>query len=165
MGGLEGGDCRCAIEGAVQREIWGTMPGPWQTEPDRVDFEHAGMVCILHRGPSGHWCGYVACPPGHPCHGKDYHEVVEGFKVDVHGDLTYANPCGGHICHTPKPGAPDDVWWLGFDCGHYMDKSPMDEWYAAKFGRPHSPGGQHYWMIDQVRAETMRLAEQLAAIA
>lgn len=39
--------------------------GPWTTEPDRVDFRHAGLPCILHRGFLGAWCGYAGVPPGH----------------------------------------------------------------------------------------------------
>src|SRR5215510_304522 len=29
-----------------------------------------------------------------------------------------------HICHTPSPGEPDNVWWLGFDCCHLGDLYP-----------------------------------------
>src|SRR5688572_11433893 len=114
----------------VDKSEWGD--GPWQTEPDRVEFEHAGLPCLMSRHPTlGHWCGYVAVPPGHPMHGKEYDSV----EVDVHGGLTYGSACRGHICHVPKPGEPDDVFWFGFDCGHAGDYGP----YHAKYvGKGHS---------------------------
>lgn len=91
-----------------------------------------GFACLIRRTNIGIWCGYVAVPPGHPWHGKHYDAV----DADVHGGLTYAEPCSGEICHVPQPGESDDVWWLGFDCGHYFSKN-----------------------VD-VRAETLLLAEQ-----
>lgn len=96
-------------------------PGPWHTEPDRVEFEVHGFPCLLRRGPCGAWCGYVATPPGHPWHGKHYNAL----DVKVHGGLTYAEACdGGEICHIPQPGEPDNVWWVGFDCAHACDLLP-----------------------------------------
>ena len=47
----------------MKNAAWGQ--GPWDDEPDRVDFEHAGFPCLLLRNPRlGQWCGYVAVPPG-----------------------------------------------------------------------------------------------------
>jgi hypothetical protein len=96
------------------------ITGPWDQEPDRDLWKHAGLACLVNRGPMGAWCGYVAVPPGHPAHRKHYNEV----DVEVHGGLTYSEECQGVICHTPKPGEPDDVWWLGFDCGHTRKQRP-----------------------------------------
>lgn len=95
--------------------------GPWLDEDDHVLFEHEGFPCIIHRFEThGALCGYVAVPPGHPMHGKDYGDVA----VDVHGGLTYAESCQGEICHVAKPGEPDDVWWFGFDTVHSGDLAP-----------------------------------------
>ena len=100
-------------------------PGPWIDEPDHVEFRHEGFPCIIHRNHGGVWCGYVAVPPGHPWHGKEYYGVCEGgVHADVHGGLTYAEECQGEICHVPAPGEPDNVWWVGFDCGHSYDLCP-----------------------------------------
>src|SRR5690606_29850193 len=104
-------------------------PGPWDNEPeDTVECRVAGFPCLLVRGPSGAWCGYVGVPPGHSLHGKSYgDDAVDA--LNVHGGITYGGACqvGGHICHVPAPGEPDDVWWLGFDCNHSGDVSPNDE--------------------------------------
>lgn len=54
------------IESLSDKKNWG--PGPWQDEPDHVEFEHAGLPCILHRNKhvTGAWCGYAVVTPGHP---------------------------------------------------------------------------------------------------
>lgn len=134
-------------------------------EPDHVDFEHAGFPCILHRNNLGAWCGCVGVPEGHPWFGQGYDDV----GADVHGGLTYAEPCQGSICH---PG-PDKRYWLGFDCAHAQDIAPGIEhdlararkelgdnplWQSAAksfFGQPVT-----YKDLAYVRAETERLAEQ-----
>lgn len=97
-------------------------PGPWVDEPDRVEWRHRGLPCLITRQPEqGHLCGYVAVPPGHPWHGVHYRELSE---VYVHGGLTYADPCFENVCHVPQQGEPDNVWWFGFDCAHYGDLPP-----------------------------------------
>ena len=141
----------------IDKSSWGD--GPWQTEPDRVEFEHAGLPCLMVRQPSsGHWCGYAAVQPGHPYHGKDY----DTPDVEAHGGLTYARGCQGPVCHVPKPGEPDDVWWFGFDCAHAGDWSPGYRRYGSTFER--IAEYESYKDAHYVRLETERLAEQLAAI-
>jgi len=148
------------------KSTWGE--GPWQTEPDRLEWEHAGLPCLARRIHHGNWCGYAAVPPGHPLHGKHYDDV----ELDAHGGLTYASRCSGEICHVPKPGEPDDVWWFGFDCAHAGDIMPgMDaRWReihrvlpSAAFEPQHFPGDT-YKTLAYVQVETNQLAEQLAAL-
>jgi hypothetical protein len=137
---------------SVDRSGW--PAGPWDDEPDRVEFEHAGLPCLLNRGGDGAWCGYAAVPPGHPLHGQGYDVPA----VEVHGGLTYANECAGAICHVPKPGEPDDVWWFGFDCAHAWDLTPETVRYGGCL-----PDAVYRTMAYARRA-TERLAEQLAAV-
>lgn len=54
-----------------------SLPGPWDTEPDTKNFEVEGLPCVMSRGPSGHWCGYVGIPEGHRLYGKDYTATVK----------------------------------------------------------------------------------------
>ncbi len=162
----------------IDKSTWGE--GPWQAEPDRAEWEHAGLPCLAIRNRSGVWCGYAAVPPGHPSHGQDYNDV----PVEVHGGLTYGSLCDGHICHVPKPGDPDDVYWFGFDCHHGGDFGPgmhartrhyggafSDVDYdhasavATREAHPDRWDVDVYRTLDYVQGETNRLAEQLAALA
>ena len=139
----------------IDRSSW--RRGPWDGEPDFVRFESHGLPCIVLRHPrSGHLCGYVAVPPGHPWHGVDFATLWrEDGCPNVHGGVTYAERCAGSVCHVAKPGDPDDVWWLGFDANHAWDVSPRDA----------SWGDGDYRDIGYMRRECERLAEQCAARA
>lgn len=145
----------------IPKEEWG--PGPWQDEPDRVEFEYAGFPCLLAQGPLGNWCGYVGVSPGHRWHGRDFADIED---ADAHGGLTYSDACQGHICHVPKPGEPENVWWLGFDFGHAWDVIPSMGALHRSIGAPPKPKSlaehEHYWTTAEARAETARLAEQAA---
>lgn len=153
--------------------------GPWHNEPDRVEFEHQGFPCLANRNALLTWCGYVAVPRGHPlwevdfpscskkktC--KTYCKHSPEAMLEVHGGLTYAGHCQGEICHVPKPGEPDDVWWFGFDCGHAFDLTPG--FLTLEKTIP----GFKYSMLEHetyrdlvfVKGEIRRLANQLRAMA
>ena len=106
------------------RAEWGE--GPWQHEPDIVEWRRAGsgLPCLIVRAGTGSLCGYVGLPPVHPDFAKPYGSVeVE----DAHGGLTFAGYCAGHICHVPREGETGIVWWLGFDSAHFGDYSPALE--------------------------------------
>lgn len=183
------------VDGHMPKEAWGD--GPWQDEPDRVEWHHKGLPCLARRGPHGSWCGYVAVPPGHPLHAIPYSLCpVAGCDeswcdhrpdafLEVHGGLTYSDFCqadapeGHGICHVPRRGEPDNVWWFGFDCGHACDLSPataalLDAIHAEE-GTP-NPLAQYrsddvpaymrevYRDLAYVTAETNTLAGQLAAM-
>ena len=130
--------------------------GPWDDEPDRVDFEHAGLNCLLHRNQFGAWCGYVGVAPGHRDHGISYDDVDD--YGEVHGGLTYSDLCQGPICHIPKPGEPEHLWWFGFDCAHSGD---MAHGMSAISGLHFE--GDSYRDMAYAMGHTKRLAEQLAS--
>lgn len=148
----------------VDKSTWGV--GPWQFECDKVEWRHPdnGLPCLIVRGPAGALCGYVGCPPGHPFHG------VDGFSgapatLDVHGGITFGDKCqedGGKICHVARPGEPDDVWWIGFDCNHSGDMAPKSAAEDRERGwgsfRDH---GSSYKPVAYVRREVERLAIQI----
>lgn len=150
----------------VDRSTWAA--GPWDREPeDKIEFRHAGMPCMLVRGPAGAWCGYVGVPAGHPLYGHGWsHDGVS--ELSVHGGITYAERCqaDGPICHAPPPGEPDDVWWLGFDCNHAGDVAPKNEREWRDMGKPTGWGTiMEYRSSDYARRETERLADQIAGLA
>jgi len=145
----------------IDRDNW--PKGEWDNEPDRVDFIHQGFACMLKRA-HGHWCGYVGVPNTHACHGLDVMDWDNLLsQLSVHGGITYTNKCSGDICHVPEPGMPHDVWWIGFDCHHHMDLSPVDLVMHKSHGYPFIPNGV-YRNIEYVKAETKLLAEQLRDI-
>lgn len=152
----------------IDRAALGWPSGPWDGEPDKMQWpdDATGLPCLAVRhGSSGHWCGYVGLPPDHPLYGKDYGDVA----FDVHGGLTFSNKCSPGedesqgVCHTPAPGDPDHVWWLGFDCGHAGDYSPNDVKVAQKHGYPFTiMPGDEYRTLDYVRHQCAGLAAQVA---
>lgn len=174
----------------IDKSAWGD--GPWQDEPDKAQWtdEATGLPCLLVRVPhSGHLCGYVGVPPGHPWHGKDYNacttrgvvemseegffDVPSGQYVDVHGGLTFADKCQPHpdgegrgVCHVAGPGEPEDIWWLGFDCAHSGDVSPASDARWREQGRYEFLSGRHYESYktaEFVKAHCRNLAAQAKA--
>jgi hypothetical protein len=161
----------------VDKSTWGE--GPWQHEPDRLEWRHAGLPCLARRGPMGQWCGYAAVSPGHPLHGVAYstehdavRELVDHFQLaayacspdgilNVHGGITYSDFCHDDICHVPAPGEPDNVFWFGFDTGHAFDYIPG---MAARWPDKTLHRGEEYRTLAYVQAETNQLAEQLARL-
>ena len=153
---------------------WGA--GPWQLEPDKRQWADAatGMPCLIVRNQLGSLCGYVGVPTSHPLHSVDYDgsdAATPALKVAVcdllcHGGLTYAAGCAHtgdesmDVCHVPGAGEPDDVWWFGFDCGHFMDKSPRLE-TLRKVGLRLTGT---YRNLAYVTSECTDLARQLAAL-
>lgn len=148
--------------------------GPWVGEPDKVTWVDpaSDMDCMVRRNNMGVWCGYVGVPPGHEMHGKDYDDV----DADVHGGLTFAGLCEegepiDGICHVPFPGRPTEVWWLGFDCGHFRDVHPLMD-YRLRQADPTwdtefpalDDGFQTYKTVAYAQAVCVSLAAQLAAV-
>lgn len=145
--------------------------GPWQDEPDRLEWRHKGVPCLIVRNPTGfNLCGYAAVNPGHPWHGKSY-GGEDGIDAIAHGGLTFADKCmpNGPVCHVAQPGEPEDVWWLGFDCAHYMDRMPgydaLSQEMHFKLGSPKRAMSfldhASYKTVEYVKAECERLAEQI----
>jgi hypothetical protein len=126
---------------------------PWETEPDRLDFEADGLPCAMRRNDYGVWCGYVGVGPEHPLFGLPTNHPLklpsswfEGREVDqgvgaidlfiqmIGGPaMSIAEACpigiamhihGGLTYADEHPDAPDDHWWFGFDCGHAGDLMP-----------------------------------------
>ena len=160
----------------VDKTGWG--PGPWNGEPDKIHWidEATDLDCLMHRGPGGHWCGYVAVAEGHPFFEMAYDELPlpkdeDGYKtyIDVHGGLTFASFChegddpSRGICHVPQPGRPDRVWWFGFDCAHSQDLSPAMVARERAYGW--SSLGEVYRDRAYVESEVRGLARQLAAVS
>lgn len=85
----------------------GVLAGPWDDEPDRIEWVSAsGRPCLMLRNNYWVWCGYALA---------DDETVADSrvtYNLDVHGGVTFA----GRISEAG--------WWIGFDCGHWMDRVP-----------------------------------------
>ncbi len=155
----------------IDRTALGWPSGQWDGEPDKKQWQDidTGLPCLAVRhGTSGHWCGYVGVPEGHPFYGEGY----EKPSVDVHWGLTYANKCQPHgdeeskgICHIPAPGEPDHVWWFGFDCAHSDDHSPSDAKRAEDGGIWRLSYNSQYRTLKFIETECKYLARQLKEAA
>lgn len=162
------------VETWIDKTGWGD--GPWQAEPDRVEWRHRGVPCLARRADrQGNWCGYAAVPPGHPWHGQDYgagnYETLGPAHDAAHGGLTFASACmeddrpqRERVCHVPQPGEPDDVWWLGFDCAHAYDLRPGGAAFERSVGLdpiPYLVDHQHYRDLRYVRARVEAVADAI----
>jgi hypothetical protein len=119
------------------------------------DFIYKGYRCVVIFGDMGHRCGYVGVEADNPLYGKDYTDYLdinkseldgepigkrgiipilcaafdaefdedERVRLDVyfnvHGGLTYAGDRADYPVES-------NLWWLGFDCGHYNDGCDLD---------------------------------------
>ena len=141
----------------MPKSEWG--PGPWQDEPDRHEWRYRGLPCIARRNMGyGTWCGYVGVPPGHPWFGKG------DVDADAHGGITYAGSCDDNpeVCHVPLPGEPDNVWWLGFDCGHGgIDVFPAMKALGITSVMSGQLGPETYKTLEYVQRQCEQLADQV----
>lgn len=133
-----------------------------------------------------HRCGYVAVTPEHPLFGVNYRDTSNAVAFpaeehigkrgilalvcanaesprldvifDVHGSLTYSGDAG-----YPVPG--DNLWWFGYDCGHYGDGKSPEYLQKVKELYPDSPfmWGDYgvYRSLDYCTGECESLAQQL----
>ena len=140
--------------------------GAWQTEPDKIQYmdEEFGFPCLILRNQLGALCGYVGVPSTHKAFEQDYNDADADF--DVHGGLTFAGHCSDgdemkSICHKVEKGEDDNVWWLGFDCVHFLDEVPGMSVHYKKLQIKMTPAGYKYRDIKYVEKELKHLARQL----
>jgi hypothetical protein len=136
----------------LDKTRWG--PGPWQEEPDEVQWTDAatGLPCVACRHDvTGTWCGYVGVSAAHPWHGREADALPT--PVDAHRGLTFSGLRDNDTAHA-------DWWWFGFHTMYTLDYAPgLMPYRAAHRTRP--PGHTVYRSLDYVRTECARLAGQL----
>lgn len=150
----------------IDKSEWG--PGPWHTEPDKIQWQHEGRACLIVRNASGALCGYAGVTEGHPFFGVEYDKGTTGknsdhwdhspeAQLDVHGGITFSDYCNPHegdrgICHVLED--EEKTYWFGFDCGHVQDLMPTHKHLSDAVYRD----------VPYVRDQVQRLAEQLNRI-
>ena len=119
-------------------------------------WKYKGLHClvVLNDSLAREWfCGYVAVSRNHP----DWRKDDEDVDVKVHGGLTWSIIGTKDSAIWPNP----NLWYFGFDCGHAGDDNDKPEWLKQNPDYPRMPIPQHKWTLDEVVAETTRLAEEL----
>jgi hypothetical protein len=120
----------------------------WENEPNWLEFEHAGLNCLVVRDSAlKHLNGYVCVPEGHPYYGKRHKDV----NVSAHRGLSFSAQFWDEVEERWKDG-----WWFGFDCEQPGDLVPA---------KGNQTENDVYRNIDYVKNEVKKLAEQLAAIS
>jgi hypothetical protein len=115
----------------------------WLEEPNKVEFTHAGMACLIIRDRLMWLGGYVGLEPSHPHYGKHFRDIETN---GVHKGLNFSGRGDGQ---RRKAG----LWWIGFYCDRPGDYVP---------GRlDNLGGGEVYRGVDYVRGEVEKLAEQM----
>ena len=147
----------------IDKTTWGI--GPWTDEVDKIQWldEATSLPCLIVRGPIGNLCGYVGVNSTHPYFQKSYNLIEH--DIDVHGGLTFSDKCQKAVegvCHLVENNEDDNVWWFGFDCGHYQDVSPKMLSYGPIFK---CQSGQTYKTIEYVREQVLELAKQLKELS
>ena len=128
-----------------EKRVWRYSAGPWDTEPDRAEFEHAGLPCMLKRNSSGAWCGYVHIPPYNPAISDGYSRE-RYWDFEVHGGITYDGVMEMHGAR---------LFVLGFDLNHSSDGAPGDLRYETRLKG-------EYRTFEYALQEVRSLAEQVA---
>ena len=141
------------------------LDGPWKQEPDKAQWVHNDLDCLIVRGPSGALCGYVGVPKTHEYFEIDYSNIE---SVDIHGGLTFSEKCHPSkkgeafgICHTEEGAANKEVWWLGFDCAHAWDICPA--YHKMRVENGFICGDEVYRDFNYVKSQVESLADQFAA--
>lgn len=109
----------------------------------------SGFEYAITHNFMGYRCGYLKLEIGHPWHGENYNNI----SPEVHGGLTFSEadvPCD-------LAGA-DNGWWIGFDCGHFMDAPDP----AFGFAVPRCLKSGQIRSTEYVRSELASLALQAA---
>ena len=116
-------------------------------EPDFAAWVNipAAKACKIARHIyMGHLCGYVGVGPKHPYFGKsDTEDSI--YNLLVHSGVTYT----GYM-------KKSKLWWIGFDCGHLGDISPVGNFIQDE--------NCIYRDFKYVKKETNKLAMQLVLV-
>lgn len=135
------------------RSEWSS--GPWQEEPDLVEWRLGGVSypLLIVRGEAGVLCGFVGVPETHPLHGTFLRDDATLTSPDLPEVISATRPCGQVFIPTNEP---PTCWWLGFHCGSDREFVPAMP--------PEAQPSRHYAHLSEVRERVETLARALTAI-
>jgi hypothetical protein len=114
-------------------------------EPNYERFEYKGFKCLMRRNMQfGTWCGYVGIPSDHPLFKK---KDLDELNLDVHGGITWSDFLEDEN---------DGLYYIGFDCAHYLDVIPFMYMHVPTFTNEGI-----YRDADYVRQEIRNLVDQI----
>lgn len=119
----------------------------WDSEPDRVEFIHCGLRCLILRGPMGSLNGYVELPESSSAWGMDH---MWENPFEVHGGITFSGTLDQIM-------QEETYYAVGFDTAHAWDVIPKLN------GRWPIEDNSTYKNLEFVTNETKSLAEQIQA--
>ncbi len=108
-------------------------------------FDYKGYTCVVTFNKMGFRCGYVGVKEDHPWYGVDY-ESEGPNEISCHYGLTYSGK--------GEQFTDDDLWYFGFDCGHYMDATEIDK--AKEYGLVE---GNNYLILKKFEDEMKQFDE------
>lgn len=135
----------------------------YQKGYDDVPVEvHGGLTFAdgCHEATPEKWEKIKAAYPGWQAEAVKYPNGDSAERVRDFAEIITSYPAfqarneARAICHVPLPGRSDKVWWLGFDCAHYLDFSP-------KYDKSYPQHDAEYRDLRYVRREVTQLAAQL----
>lgn len=139
------------------REKWGE--GVWLEEPDEWTYNDVtGYKCrILRHWEMGHLCGYVQIPKKHPLFEKiDKTEET----IEAHGGLTFNRRGKPQALTDNEDEDRTDEHWIGFDCAHSGDLTPLSVKFFGRGPREH----ETYRTVEYVEAELRSVCRQLKSL-
>jgi hypothetical protein len=136
----------------IDKSTW--ADGPWKSEPDHLEWQHAGFACELQRHPElGAWWGWVFLERDHPLYGQS----LAGFEdLSVHGGVNVVKKLH------------DDRFMVSFDCAHVFDTAPAIDAKLEALGAPENTprrSMETYRTFVYAKEQVESLAEQLRVLA
>lgn len=124
-------------------------------EGDRKEFKYNGYDClILRQLQQKHLCGYVGLTKNDKYFNIDFNNIDD---ISCHGGLTFSE--FGDNNNRPKKIDDETIWWIGFDCAHYLDIIP-----AMLSFNPILDEDSIYRDMDYVESECKNIVNQLIRI-
>jgi hypothetical protein len=111
------------LRSEVDRQGW--AEGPWDHEPDQLEWLEQGVYCCLSRQRvTGRWQGYIALPETHLWHKSSYRSLNKHFgdKLPAHGGVSYSRFRGSYPFRYAD--VSKEHWIIGYNCGHLGDLQP-----------------------------------------
>ena len=125
-----------------------------------------GLDCLVSKNERvGCWCGYVRIPIFHPFWKKNEGQILKPNCSDFEGSICGIIDVHGGVTFSGKMKANNlfSGWWIGFDCGHAGDALEGDSVnkFRKMFGDDFMNHGDHHWTLEEVVAETEKMAKQV----